>query len=167
MPPTDISRVNHRTGARRSLRIQQEGGGETALTLLECAQTQHFIVAITNASLSLVTSIPTWIVPWAFRMSSSIAKGQHPPPNGQDTDGSAMGRSVKKTCGLTDFWAYANEVALDLSRPGKPTDNGFIEAFNSKLRTKCLNAHCFMNLADAREKLAACRRATAGCGPAA
>ena len=40
-----------------------------------------------------------------------------------------------------DLWAYANDVTLDFSRPGKPTDNGFIEAFNSKLRAECLNAH--------------------------
>ena len=52
-----------------------------------------------------------------------------------------------------DLWAYANDVTLDFSRPGKPTDNGFIEAFNSKLRAECLNAHWFMSLADAREKL--------------
>lgn len=52
-----------------------------------------------------------------------------------------------------DLWAYANGVTLDFSRPGKPTDNGFIEAFNSKLRSECLNAHWFMSLADAREKL--------------
>ncbi|MEO1407768.1 MAG: integrase core domain-containing protein, partial [Pseudomonadota bacterium] len=57
-----------------------------------------------------------------------------------------------------DLWAYANDVTLDFSRPGKPTDNGFIEAFNSKLRTECLNAHWFMGLADAREKLEAWRR---------
>ncbi len=24
-----------------------------------------------------------------------------------------------------DLWAYANDVTLDFSRPGKPTDNGF------------------------------------------
>jgi putative transposase len=57
-----------------------------------------------------------------------------------------------------DLWAYANDVTLDFSRPGKPTDNGFIEAFNSKLRSECLNAHWFMSLADAREKLDAWRR---------
>ena len=57
-----------------------------------------------------------------------------------------------------DLWAYANDVTLDFSRPGKPTDSGFIEAFNSKLRAECLNAHCFMGLADAREKLDAWRR---------
>ena len=57
-----------------------------------------------------------------------------------------------------DLWAYANDVTLDFSRPGKPTDNGFIEAFNSKLRAECLNAHWFMDLADAREKMEAWRR---------
>jgi len=35
----------------------------------------------------------------------------------------------------------------------KPTDNGFIEAFNSKLRAECLNAHWFLTLEDARDKL--------------
>lgn len=45
-----------------------------------------------------------------------------------------------------DLWAYANNVTLDFSRPGKPTDNGFIEAFNSKFRAECLNAHWFMTL---------------------
>ncbi|MGY3234502.1 transposase InsO family protein [Bradyrhizobium sp. USDA 4448] len=29
-----------------------------------------------------------------------------------------------------DFWAYQRGVTLDFSRPGKPTDNAFIEAFN-------------------------------------
>lgn len=61
-------------------------------------------------------------------------------------------------------------MTLDVSRPGKPTDNGFIEAFNSKLRADYLNTrrHCrsdqwrfngnVMSLADAREKLDAWRR---------
>lgn len=57
-----------------------------------------------------------------------------------------------------DLWAYAKKVTLDFSRPGKPTDNGFIEAFNSKLRSECLNAHWFMSLADATEKLEDWRR---------
>jgi putative transposase len=33
-----------------------------------------------------------------------------------------------------DLWAYQNNVVLDFSRPGKPTDNAFIEAFNGRLR---------------------------------
>jgi hypothetical protein len=35
-----------------------------------------------------------------------------------------------------DLWAYQRGVTLDFSRPGKPTDNAFIEAFNSKLDTR-------------------------------
>jgi putative transposase len=57
-----------------------------------------------------------------------------------------------------DLWAYAHGVTLDFSRPGKPTDNAFIEVFNSKLRGECLNAHWFMSLDDARAKLEGRRR---------
>jgi hypothetical protein len=37
----------------------------------------------------------------------------------------------------------------------KPTQNGFIESFNGKFRAECLNAHWFMSLEDAREKMEA------------
>jgi len=33
-----------------------------------------------------------------------------------------------------DLWAYTRGVVLDFSRPGKPTDNAFIEAFNGRFR---------------------------------
>lgn len=56
-----------------------------------------------------------------------------------------------------DQWAYWKGVKLDFSRPGKPTDNGLIEAFNGRLRAECLNEHWFLNLADAQEKLDAWR----------
>ncbi len=39
------------------------------------------------------------------------------------------------------------------TRPGKPTDIGVIKAFNAKRRAQYLNAHWFMSLAHAREKL--------------
>jgi putative transposase len=52
-----------------------------------------------------------------------------------------------------DLWAYVNGVTLDFSRPGKPTDNAYIEAFNGKFRQECLSAHWFLTLADAREKM--------------
>ena len=39
-----------------------------------------------------------------------------------------------------DLWAYQRGVTLDFSRPGKPTDNAFIESFNGKFRAECLNA---------------------------
>jgi putative transposase len=57
-----------------------------------------------------------------------------------------------------DLWAYRRGVTLDFSRPGKPTDNAFIESFNGKFRAECLNAHWFMSLDDARQKCEAWRR---------
>ena len=57
-----------------------------------------------------------------------------------------------------DLWAYRNGVVLDFSRPGKPTDNAFIEAFNGRFRAECLNAHWFLSLADAAQKLETWRR---------
>jgi putative transposase len=57
-----------------------------------------------------------------------------------------------------DLWAYHRGVVLDFSRPGKPTDNAFIEAFNGKFRQECLNAHWFLSLADAAEKVETWRR---------
>ena len=52
-----------------------------------------------------------------------------------------------------DQWAYLNGVELDFSRPGKPTDNAMIEAFNARLRAECLNESWFLSLEDAREKI--------------
>jgi putative transposase len=57
-----------------------------------------------------------------------------------------------------DLWAYARGVTLDFSRPGKPTDNAFIEAFNGRFRAECLNAHWFLTLDDARLKMEEWRR---------
>ena len=58
---------------------------------------------------------------------------------------------------LLDRWAYLNKVELDFSRPGKPSDNAFIEAFNSRLRQECLNASWFLSMADARQRIEAWR----------
>jgi putative transposase len=52
-----------------------------------------------------------------------------------------------------DHWAYWNGVRLDFSRPGKPTDNPFIEAFNGSLRRECLSQHWFLDLEDASRTL--------------
>jgi putative transposase len=54
-------------------------------------------------------------------------------------------------------WAYARGVALDFTRPGKPTDNGHIESFNGRLRDEFLNTHQFASLADVRARLEAWR----------
>jgi putative transposase len=47
---------------------------------------------------------------------------------------------------------------MQFSRPGKPTDNAFIESFNGSLRDECLNAHWFADLTDAKQKLQAWQR---------
>jgi len=52
-----------------------------------------------------------------------------------------------------NLWAYENKVTLDFSRPGKPTDNPFIESFNGSFRDECLKTHWFLSLEDAREKI--------------
>lgn len=56
-----------------------------------------------------------------------------------------------------DLWAYENQVVLDFSRPGKPTDNQFIESFNGSFRDECLNLNWFLSLDDAQEKIEAWR----------
>jgi putative transposase len=52
-----------------------------------------------------------------------------------------------------DLWAYKNHIVLDYSRPGKPTDNPYIESFNGSFRDECLNVHWFLSLEDARQKI--------------
>jgi putative transposase len=57
-----------------------------------------------------------------------------------------------------DHWAYANNITLDYSRPGKPTDNSFIESFNGSFRDECLNTNWFLSLLDAKQKIEHWRR---------
>ncbi len=57
-----------------------------------------------------------------------------------------------------DHWAYRAGVTLDFSRPGKPTDNAYVESFNGRFRDECLNTHWFLSLEDARAKIEAWRR---------
>ena len=49
-----------------------------------------------------------------------------------------------------DAWAHRNQVKLAFSRPGTPTDNPCIEAFNGRLREECLNLHWFESIDEAR-----------------
>ena len=57
-----------------------------------------------------------------------------------------------------DIWAYSNQVKLDFSRPGKPTDNAYIESFNARFRQECLNEYWSLSLSDAQEKIDVWRR---------
>jgi putative transposase len=50
-------------------------------------------------------------------------------------------------------WAWRHHVKLDFIHPGKPTENGYIESFNGRLRDECLNVTQFLSLEDARAKI--------------
>jgi putative transposase len=56
-----------------------------------------------------------------------------------------------------DTWAHARGVQLRFIRPGKPTDNAFVESFNGKFRDECLNEHWFASVAEARALIEAWR----------
>jgi putative transposase len=67
--------------------------------------------------------------------------------------------SIRRVSSLegTRLMAYANGITPDFSRPGKPTDNAYVESFNATVRLECLGRHWFLDLADAREKVEAWR----------
>lgn len=48
-------------------------------------------------------------------------------------------------------------MKLDYTRPGKPTDNGFIESFNAAVRRECLSQHYFSSVIEARDVVSAWR----------
>jgi len=49
-----------------------------------------------------------------------------------------------------DQWAYDNEGKLHFIKPGKPTQNAYIESLNSQIRKRLLNVHWFASLAEVR-----------------
>ena len=55
-------------------------------------------------------------------------------------------------CLALDKWASQKGIKLHFSRPGKPTDNAFIESFNGKVRDEFLNMNWFSNLEDLKVK---------------
>ena len=57
-----------------------------------------------------------------------------------------------------DLWAYQNGVRIAFSRPGKPTDNAFVESFNGTFRTECLDAHWFTSLTETQQIVETWRR---------
>lgn len=67
--------------------------------------------------------------------------------NGSEFSGQAM-----------DLWADQNGVKIDFTRPGKPTDNAFIESFNGTFRDECLNVQWFESLAEAKQLIEAWRQ---------
>ena len=54
-------------------------------------------------------------------------------------------------------WQQQHRVEWHYIAPGKPTQNGFIESFNGRLRDECLNEHLFTSLPEARRIIEAWR----------
>jgi len=82
--------------------------------------------------------------------SSDAAVAVH---RGADRHRVAPGGGRCAGAGAVDHWAYWNRVTLIFSRPGKPTDNGLIEAFNGTLRRECLSPTLFASIEDAQAVL--------------
>ena len=47
-------------------------------------------------------------------------------------------------------WSNQTKVDLQFIEPGKPSQNGFIEAFNGRVRDECLNENLFSSLREAK-----------------
>ena len=54
-------------------------------------------------------------------------------------------------------WQQDHRVEWHYIAPGKPTQNGFVESFNGRLRDECLNEHLFTSLPEARRIIEAWR----------
>jgi putative transposase len=52
-------------------------------------------------------------------------------------------------------WTEDHHIAWHYIAPGKPTQNGFVESFNGRMRDELLNESLFFSLDHARQKLAA------------
>lgn len=55
-------------------------------------------------------------------------------------------------------WCLENKIEHIFSRPGKPTDNPYIESFNGRFRDECLNENYFLHLDDAKRKVETWRK---------
>lgn len=54
------------------------------------------------------------------------------------------------TSKIMQKWSEDHCVELLFIQPGKPTQNAYIESFNSRVRSEFFNAHWFRSLLDAR-----------------
>lgn len=69
-----------------------------------------------------------------------------------------MDNGPEFTSKALDTWAHAAGVQLHFIRPGKPTENAFVESFNGLFREECLSENWFSNMLDARTSIETWRR---------
>jgi putative transposase len=65
----------------------------------------------------------------------------------------SVDQGTEFTSRALDAWAYQNQVKLDFSRPGKPTDNAHVEAFHGSLRRELLSQHWWVDPAEVQQVL--------------
>ena len=101
----------------------------------------------TRECLALVadTSLPGTRV--ARELDALVARHGKPRTVVSDNGSELTSRAILK-------WQNETSVAWHYIAPGKPQQNGFIEAFNGRLRDELLNEEVFDSLADARRALA-------------
>lgn len=62
-------------------------------------------------------------------------------------------------------WNLEKKINLIHTQPGRPTQNGYVESFNGKLREECLRINWFQNLFEARRIIANWQRDYNECRP--
>jgi putative transposase len=62
-------------------------------------------------------------------------------------------------------WNLERKINLIHTQPGRPTQNGYVESFNGKLREECLRINWFQNLFEARRIIANWQRDYNECRP--
>lgn len=62
------------------------------------------------------------------------------------------------TCRAVLLWAQQNGVEWHYITPGKPSENGYTESLNGKIRDECLNENVFTSLIHARHLIEAWRQ---------
>lgn len=100
-----------------------------------------------RACLGLIadTSLPGTRV--ARELDAIVARAGKPKTIVSDNGTELTSRAILK-------WQNENDVAWHYIAPGKPQQNGFIEAFNGRLRDELLNEEVFATLGEARAMLA-------------
>jgi putative transposase len=79
-------------------------------------------------------------VVWVYRSATALevidaleqARRQHGLPTTIRVDQGSQFTSKE-----LDLWAYANGITLDFSRPGKPTDNAYVDRLECLGRRPC------------------------------
>lgn len=64
---------------------------------------------------------------------------------------------LKFTGNALNAWSHDHQVEHIFTDPGCPTQNGYIESFNGKLRDECLNQNWFATIFEAK-KIVECWR---------